>query len=497
MVDYENTDAVGLAALVRSGEVTPVELVDAAISRIEARDGAINAIVRRRFEQARTEAAGDLPDGPLKGVPYLLKDLHVAAAGEPTGGGTALLQDLPVDYDSHTVQRLRAAGVVVLGRTNTPEFGIMGITEPRAVGPARNPWNPDHTPGGSSGGSGAAVAARYVPAAHASDGGGSIRIPASHCGLVGLKPTRARTSLGPHYGEGWGGLSGEHAVTRTVRDSAALLDATRGPAPGGPYQVRAPERPYLEEVGRDPGKLRIAVITKSLLAGENHPDVQAATEAAARLVQELGHEVEVIDLPLPADDLRRAYFISVAAGVYADVVETAAAAGRKPKASDFEPTTWTFYRMGQSVPAGEWERSRRLTHRAGFAWHEALGAFDVVLTPTCGRPPARVGELYPDAGKERLMQLFRVPGTGSVLLSLMDGIAEDALSATPNTQLANLLGLPAMSLPLHWNGDGLPIGTQWIGQFGREDVLFRLAAQLEQACPWADRRPDLAALEGS
>jgi amidase len=493
---YEDYDATGLAALVRDGEVSPLELVDAAISRIEARDDALNAVVYRRFDEARQRARGELPAGPLRGVPYLLKDLHVMDVGHPTGSGTRLLQRHAHREDSHMVQRLRAAGLLVLGHTNTPEFGIMGITEPRVHGPTRNPWNPEHTSGGSSGGSGAAVAAGYVPAAHASDGGGSIRIPASHCGLVGLKPTRGRTPMGPHVGEGWQGLSIEHALTRTVRDTALLLDVERGIEAGGPLQVVPPERPYVDEVGRDPGRLRIAFTTDALFADRNHPDCAAAVEDAAKAARDLGHEVEVAKPPLDFEALRFAYFVCVAAGVAEDVEEAAAAAGVAPRPADFEATTWMLRLVGTALSAKDVEASRRAVHRAGFAMARFFETHDLWLTSTCARPPARVGELYPDAGKERLMRLLRVIGTRTVILRALDSLVEEALAATPNTQLANLLGLPAVSLPLWWNGAGLPVGSQWIAPFGGEHTLIRVASQLEVARPWKDARPELAPVRG-
>lgn len=488
---YEQTDATGLAALVRAGEVTPSELVEEAITRIEARDGELNAVVYRRFAEARERAAGELPDGPLRGVPYLLKDLHVMDAGHPTGSGTRLLQEHAHREDSHMVQRLRAAGVVILGHTNTPEFGIMGITEPRVHGPTRNPWNPEHTSGGSSGGSGAAVAGGYVPACHASDGGGSIRIPASHCGLVGLKPTRGRTPMGPHVGEGWQGLSIEHALTRTVRDTALLLDVEAGLEPGAPSQVVPPERPFVQEVGRDPGKLRIAFTTDALFAGANHADCVAAVEDAAAAARALGHEVEVASPQLDLEALRMAYFVFVTAGVAQDVEETAAAAGVSPRPADFEPSTWLFRSIGMALSARDVEAARRTVHRAGFEVARFFETHDLWLTATCARPPAKVGELYPDASKERLMRVLRYLGTKSVILRALDGLVDEALSATPNTQLANLLGVPAISLPLFWNEAGLPIGSQWIAPFAREDRLIQLASQLEQSRPWADRRPAL------
>jgi amidase len=486
--DYHQYDAVGLAELVHTGAVSPVDLIDEAIARIEAQDGVLNGVVRRRFERAREEARAPRP-GPFGGVPYLLKDLHISVPGEPTAGGTRILTDRARVGWSTMARRIEQAGWIVVGRTNTPELGIMGITESRAFGPARNPWNPEFTSGGSSGGSGTAVAAGYVPAAHASDGGGSIRIPASHCGLVGLKPTRARTPAGPEQGEGWMGLALEHTLTRTVRDSAAILDATAGPEPGAPYEVRPPERPYRDEIGREPGRLRIGFSTGTLLAGVADPEVAEGVRAAAAMASALGHEVEEAVPQLPWNELRMAYFIAVAAGVAADVHEAARAAGRPARARDFEPTTWTFARIGHALSAAQVEESRRTVQRAGFQYAEFATKYDVFLSATCARPPARVGALYPDAGKERLMKLLHLVGTRNIMLKALDSLAAEALSATPNTQLANLLGIPAISLPTATSTAGLPIGTMWHAAFGREDVLFRLASQIEAAYPWSGRRP--------
>lgn len=485
---YETMDAWSMAEAVRGGLVHPLELVDAAIARIEARS-ALHAVIRTRFERARDEARGELPEGPLRGIPVLLKDLHATLAGEPTGNGTALLQGLERAETSTLVERLRAAGAVILGQTNTPEFGLMGITEPRAVGPTRNPWDREHSPGGSSGGSAAAVAARLVPIAHASDGGGSIRIPASHNGLFGLKPTRARTPCGPSEVWGWQGLAIEHAVSRTVRDSALWLDAIAGPTPGAPYQVVPPERPYVDELGADPGRLRIAVAEHALLGGENDAEVLQALDDAATLAESLGHTVERVSPPVDATALRRAYFTCVASGIHGSVHEAARLAGTTPRARDFERTTWTFHRIGALLSAGDLEACQQDIAHAGFAWARFFERFDVVLTPTCARPPARIGELYPSRGVERQMRIFDLPLGRSTIFSLLDRMAEQALSATPNTQVANLIGLPAMSTPLTWSASGLPLGTQWIAPFGGEDVIFRLASQLEAARPWADRVP--------
>lgn len=489
--EYEQHDAVGLASLVQSGDVSATELVEAAVSRVEARNPELNAVVHRMFDEARQAAAGDLPDGPLRGVPFLIKDLHADIEGHPTTSGSALSQGLIAAGDSTLVSRYRQAGLVLVGKTNVPELGIMGITESRHLGPARNPWNPEHTPGGSSGGAASAVAARMVPVAHASDGGGSIRIPASHCGLVGLKPSRARTPSGPAHGPGWGGLSVEHVVSRTVRDTAAFLDATHGAEPGAPYQVAPPERPFLDEVLRAPGKLRIAFTTRALLAGEAHGDCVTAVERAAAMLQELGHEVEIAEPALDPVALRRAYFCYVACGVAGDLHDLAKRQGRTARPSDVEPTTWVFNQIGHALRGADVEQNHRIAHGLGFALASFFERYDLWLTATCARPPAKVGELYPDAGKERLMAALRLVGTRTVLLSTLDRLAADALSATPNTQIANLSGIPALSLPLHRNGAGLPVGVQLMAPLGREGRLIRLAAQIEQAYPWSSEAPEL------
>ncbi|TVQ91662.1 MAG: amidase [Deltaproteobacteria bacterium] len=489
--EFENYDAVGLAELVRAGEVSPAELVEAAIARVEARNPELNAVVHTMFEQARQAVSQGLPEGPMRGVPFLLKDLHADVAGHPTTAGSALSEGLLASEDSTLVERYRRAGLVLLGKTNVPELGIMGVTESRHLGPARNPWNPDHTPGGSSGGAAAAVAARMVPVAHASDGGGSIRIPASHCGLVGLKPSRARTPSGPLHGPGWGGLSVEHVVSRTVRDSAALLDASHGSEPGAPYQVVPPDRPFLDEVGVDPGKLRIAFTPRALLAGEAHGDCVTAVERAATMLSELGHEVEIAEPTFDPIALRRAYFGYVACGVAGDLQALARRQGRAASPSDVEPTTWVFNQIGHALRGADVEQHHRAAHALGFSLAAFFGTYDLWLTATCARPPARVGELYPDASKERLMKALRFVGTRTVLLSALDRLAAEALSATPNTQLANLSGIPAISIPLHRNGAGMPVGVQLMAPLGAEARLLRVASQLEVAHPWIDATPVL------
>lgn len=476
--DLASLDATAQAELVRSGEATPAELVDAAIERIEKLNPELNAVIHERFERARAEAAGDLPDGPFRGVPFLVKDLVCHQAGEPWHEGMRYLKELgwTAQADTWLAERFRAAGLVTVGRTNTPELGILPTTEPLAYGPTRNPWDTGRSPGGSSGGSAAAVAAGLVPVAHANDGGGSIRIPASECGLVGLKPSRGRTTLGPDQGDAIGGLAVEHVVTRSVRDTAAVLDAVAGPGPGDPYWAAPPARPFLDEVGADPGRLRIG-LTTAAPGGmvTTHADCVEAAESAARLLGSLGHEVEEagpegLDDPDYIPQFLALWSSNVAAGLDA----WGAAGGRPIGPDDVEPLTWALAEMGRSftgpalLTAIGWLQAH--SRRMARFWLD----HDLWLTPTIAEPPPPLGEF--DAPPENPLQgIFR------------------AASVVPFTPPLNVTGQPAISLPLHWNADGLPIGVQLVAAAGREDVLLRVAAQLEEAAPWADRRPPLRA----
>mgnify|MGYP000061566410 FL=1 len=486
--EYDDHDAIGLAELVRNGEVTPTELLDAAADRIEARNPALNAVVYDMLDRARGRV-DDLPDGPLKGVPFLVKDLKLKIAGTPTSNSSKLTRDLVATQSSVTFERYETAGLQTIGKTNTPEFGIMGITEPALRGPCRNPWNHEHTPGGSSGGSGAAVAARIVPIAHSGDGGGSIRIPGSACGLFGLKPTRGRVTMAPFMGEAWGGFVQEHVLSRSVRDSALLLDIEAQSTPGDPYVAPPKERPWLDEVGVDPGKLKIAFTPDTLFAGETHGDCRAALEDAVGLLKELGHEVVEARPDFPRADLVNAYFLVVATGVARFVETTAEAAGVRPRASDFEPASWLLAQIAWKTSAPEYLAAINTIHAASRGVAAFFEEYDAFVTPTLARPPAQVGELAAQPNENLQMGLLRALPLGALLDIALSKMGDGKMSYTPNTQLFNQTGQPAMSVPLFWNDAGLPIGTQVASRFGDEATLFRLAAQLEAARPWADRKP--------
>ena len=475
--DFVNLDATGQADLVRSGEVSPTELVDAAIARAEALNPEINAIIHPFYDQARETAAGELPDGPFKGVPFVFKDLGAGLAGQPMYMGLKPLKDADfrLPMDTYLGARFRDAGFVTIGKTNTPQLGILPTTEPKLYGPTRNPWNTDHSTGGSSGGSGAATAAGIVPVAHANDGGGSIRIPASECGLVGLKPTRQRTSEGPLIGDNMSGLTVELVVSHTVRDTAAILDAVHGPAPGDPYVAPPPTRPYVEELDADPQGLRIGLITEAFAGGEVDQVVVDAAEKAAKELEALGHSVDTPDIPeLGAQDVAPTFIARWAAGQAQILGAFETMTGREITADDVEPLTWALAEIGKSTGAAEYLQAVALHHGISRVVAGLYDDYDLILTPTLGEPPPPLGT-FDDSGPEPLDAINRAAKTAAF------------------TALFNITGQPAISLPMYMTDDGLPMGIQLVSAFGREDQLIAIAAQLEKAAPWAERRSPMFA----
>jgi amidase len=489
--EYDKYDALGLAELVRKRKLSPVDLCEEAIRRIEKVNPSINAVITPMYDRGRKAAEGVLPKGPFTGVPFLLKDLIHAYAGVPLTSGCRAYRNYVPDYDSELVVRFKKAGVVILGKTNVPEFGLLGITEPELHGPTRNPWNPEHTPGGSSGGSAAAVASGMVPFASGNDGGGSIRIPSSCCGLFGLKPTRGRNPTGPEYGELWQGAAVEHVLTRSVRDSAAMLDATLGADIGAPYIIPPPKTPYLQEIKKKPGKLKIAFSTRSPIETEVHHECIKAVEDAARLLKNLGHHVAEAVPNVDGKALAKSYITMYFGEVAAEIDRIELKLGRKAKKTDVEPLTWTLGLLGRVFSAADFVEAINLWHGAARAMGRFHEEYDIYLTPTMAYPPVRIGELEPKPAERVLMSVVNAFGLGRLLKvsGIVDQLAEASLSKTPFTQLANFTGQPAMSVPLHWTEDGLPCGVQFIGRFGDEATLFRLAAQLEKTRPWFTRRP--------
>ena len=477
--DFATLDATAQAELVRRKEVQPIELVDAAIARIEKLNPQINAVITERFERARTEATRSaLPDGPFRGVPFLLKDIGAHSAGDPFHAGMRFLRELRWNEpsDNYLAAKFRAAGFIFLGKTNTPELGLQPTTEPEAYGPSRNPWDLTRSTGGSSGGAAAAVASGMLAAAHATDGGGSIRIPASVCGLVGLKTTRCRISLGPGTGERWAGCAVENCVSRTVRDTAAILDAIAGPMPGDPNAAPPPLRPYVAELGADPGRRRVGLLAHAPSGAAVHADCVAAVEDAGRLLASLGHTVEPSHPDgLGENEMLRSFGMMVSCSTARALDVWSERTGRQITAGDVEPMTWAVAELGRRVASPQYVHAMSFaqahTRRIARWWAEG---FDLLLTPTVSEPPPPLGTFY-SPPEDPLRGFLRAGAFGAF------------------TSTFNATGQPAISLPLYWNEQGLPIGIQLVAAFGREDLLIRVASQLEQARPWNDRRPPMHA----
>lgn len=493
MEDFSSYDAVALADLVRTKQVSPRELVSESIERIEALNPKLNAVVHKMYDRALQQA--DTPsDGPFAGVPFLLKDLLSWYAGEPTSSGSRYLKGWIPPYDTEMVRRYRRAGVIVVGKTNTPEFGLTPFTEAEAFGPAHNPWDLSLTTGGSSGGSAAAVASGMVPWAGGGDGGGSIRIPASCCGIFGLKPTRGRTPAGPLLGEVWQGAAIEFCLTRSVRDSAAMLDAVSGPDVGAPYYAVPPSRPFIQEIGAPAGKLRIAFTSNPLLGHSVHEDCKSALDDAVKLLESLGHEV-VEDKPeVDRTQFNHAFLTLVCGELHADLIESERLTGRELKRSEVEFTSWALHLLGGALSAGQFSFAEHYLRSYSRRLGEFFERYDVLVTPTLSMPPFKIGALQPTSRERTLLRIIGRLGAGNVLkkLGALEQTAEKLFDVIPWTPLFNVSGQPAMSVPLYWNRENLPIGIHFIAKYGDEPTLFRLASQLEEARPWRGRKPPIS-----
>lgn len=491
--EYDQLDGLALAALVRRGDVSAAEVTEAALARMALRNAPLNAIVRPLDALAREMASRVNVEAPFAGVPMAIKDLQATIAGVPTSHGTRPLQRVIPRHDTELVARYRRAGAVFIGKSNTPEFGLTPFTESEALGPARNPWDVTRTPGGSSGGSGAAVAARIVPIGHGGDGGGSLRIPASCNGVFGIKPTRGRMPTGPDIGDAWRGFAQEHVLTISVRDSAAMLDATAGADAGTPVACPPQERPFLDDVTREPGRLRIAVTTTPFFGETVHADCVAALDDAAALLTSLGHDVERAEPVIDGQRLARAFLTVVAAECWADIAWMGTQLARAPRSDDVEVATWALGLVGKAFGASDYAQAVRDLQVAGRTMGVFHERYDVLVTPTLGAPPFPIGALQPSSLERSVLSLFGRFGLGGVLKAagLLDETAKKVFGFIPYTPLFNVTGQPAMSVPLFWNAAGLPIGTQVIAKFGDEATLFRIAGQLERARPWAARVPRL------
>ncbi|MGV3480059.1 MAG: amidase [Sphingobium sp.] len=472
--EYVAHDAMGLAKLVADRQVSASELLDAALARTAAVNPEIHALNHLFENRARADIANGLAAGPFHGVPFVLKDLYMAYAGEPTANGSRFWAGNVPAHSSELFERYRRAGFAIFAKSATPELGYSATTEPANAPPTRNPWDLSRTAGGSSGGAAAAVAAGIVPLAHASDSGGSIRIPASCCGLFGLKPTRGRMPMGPERGESSAGLGTAHAVSRSVRDSAALLDVSAGPDLGAPYGIAPPIRPWLSEIGADPGRIRIALIVD--LPGENpaHADCRDAVQDAAALCETLGHHVEPACLPIDRELLAAASSVVAATLVRALVDGRAHELGRRPRDGELEPHVVALVEAAQTIGSADYLRATQYFQKVSRDLAAFQTRYPLVLSPALAQPPVPLGTL-----------------TGAVA-----NIRSLSTSFAPYSAIANIAGIPAMSVPLFRNGAGLPIGSQFMARFGDEALLFRLAAQLEAARPWKDVLPALSKVEG-
>lgn len=488
--EYRRLDALDIASLVRKGEVTPSEILEIAIARAELVNPAINAINRPLYGLAREMANQVQPDAPFAGVPFLVKDLGIELQGVETSYGGKAYKGNVAKKTSYYLQKATQAGLVFVGKSNTPEFGLTPYTEPEAFGPTRNPWDTSRSAGGSSGGSAAGVAAGISPLASASDGGGSIRIPAANCGLFGLMPSRGRISHGPVSGELWMGAIREHCVSRTVRDSAAMLDVLQGYMPGDPYSATTAPISYLQSIQQEPGKLRIGFTTRHTLGHAIDPECVAAVQHSAQLLQSLGHSVEELQtLPFHKEDLTELFLVMVVGEAAASLREVEKFLGRPLKPSDVEATNFTLGLLGDSFTAREFayhiRRWNELSQRMA-QYHEQ---YDILLSPVVSTRPFQIGALQHTGAKAQLIRFVNAFRLKALVRKNVQQLGEEIFSYMPYTPIANMSGQPSMSVPLYWTDEQLPIGTMFTAAYGREDLLLQLARQLEQAQPWFDRIP--------
>ncbi len=470
--EYDQYDALGLAELISKKKITASELLEAVRKRIERLNPKLNAFSQLFFERAEAQIKAGLPKGMFSGVPFALKDIHLQLAGTRTTYGSRVYKEWTATTNSTLVERYRSAGLVIFGKTTTPEFGLTTTTESVLFGATRNPWNLERTCGGSSGGASAAIASRILPAAHGSDGGGSIRIPASCCGVFGMKPTRGRVPLGPAAFEGWNGFSVHHVLSMSVRDSAALLDVTCGSESGSPFFSPAPARPFLREVSTSPRPLRIALVVEPYGGTPLDPECREAVIAAAKLCESLGHRVEDKKLPFEGAVVRDTFLPIFYVSVARAVDDGAKVLGRAVTEKDVEPVTWSTAQQGKGVKSVDYSRAIANAHQIGLSIAKLQQNYDVILSPTLAKPPVDLGVL-------------------SLSVADVAKYGRDISEFSPYTQLYNVTGQPSMSVPLHWTRDGLPVGVMFSGRFGDEATLFQLAGQLEKAKPWAGRRPNL------
>ena len=484
-------DGLGLAELVRTKQISCAELAEYTIARIETYNPKINAVIHKMYDKARKAAENKLPEGSFMGVPFLLKDATDTVEGEPTSSGSSILRNIPRLRDNEIVQRYRTAGLIFVGKTNLSEFCLLPYTEPKAFGPTCNPWDLTRTAGGSSGGSAAAVAACLVPLAGGNDGGGSIRTPASCCGVFGLKPTRGRTPSGPEVGDLWRGFAQEHVLTRSVRDSAAMLDAIAGPDVGAPYWAPPIEQPYLQEVTAEPGRLRVAFTSHPFLGKDVHEDCKKGLEATVHLLEQLGHDVVEAAPKVDKEAFSLAFLTVIAAETRAEVDSLSSLLGRKASLSDFETGTRAMALLGNTLTAGEYAKALNYLYASARAIGSFFENYDVLLTPTLSQPPTPIGSLQPSKAEHFLIGLQGRLNAAWLMkvCHVINALANKIFDFMPYTPVFNVTGQPAMSVPLYWNESNLPIGMHFVGRFGDEATLFRLAGQLERAQPWFNHTP--------